>query len=172
MSIVLLGSTSGSCTLQEQAVAGTTTLTLPITSGTVAINGPAFSAYQSATQTLTGTVTTKIQCQTEEFDTANCYDNTTNYRFTPNVAGYYQFNAAWTANTNPANLNITFYKNGVVEKRGQNIQANAATVTVSALIYLNGTTDYVELYVFSSTTQAGFLGVTGVYFQGAMVRGA
>jgi hypothetical protein len=35
MSIVLQGSTSGSCTLQEQAVAGTTTLTLPTTSGTV-----------------------------------------------------------------------------------------------------------------------------------------
>jgi hypothetical protein len=37
MSIVLIGSTSGSCTLQEQAVAGTTTLTLPTTSGTVAL---------------------------------------------------------------------------------------------------------------------------------------
>jgi len=37
MSIVLLGSTSGSCTLQEQAIAGTTTLTLPTTSGTVAL---------------------------------------------------------------------------------------------------------------------------------------
>ena len=35
MSIVLLGSTSGSCTLQEQAVAGTTVLTLPTVSGTV-----------------------------------------------------------------------------------------------------------------------------------------
>ena len=35
MSIVLVGSTSGSCTLQEQAVAGTTTLTLPTTSGTL-----------------------------------------------------------------------------------------------------------------------------------------
>jgi hypothetical protein len=35
MSIVLIGSTSGSCTLQEQAVAGTTVLTLPTTSGTV-----------------------------------------------------------------------------------------------------------------------------------------
>jgi hypothetical protein len=32
-----MGSTSGSCTLQEQAVAGTTTLTLPTTSGTVAL---------------------------------------------------------------------------------------------------------------------------------------
>ena len=35
MSIVLLGSTSGSCTLQEQAIAGNTTLTLPTTSGTL-----------------------------------------------------------------------------------------------------------------------------------------
>jgi len=35
MSIVLVGSTSGSCTLQEQAVAGNTVLTLPTTSGTI-----------------------------------------------------------------------------------------------------------------------------------------
>jgi hypothetical protein len=33
-----MGSTSGSCTLQEQAVAGTTTLTLPTTSGTLVTN--------------------------------------------------------------------------------------------------------------------------------------
>jgi hypothetical protein len=38
MSIVLLGSTSGSCTLQEQAVAGTSVLTLPVGSGTVVAN--------------------------------------------------------------------------------------------------------------------------------------
>jgi len=37
MSIVLLGSTSGSCTLQEQAVAGTTTLTLPTFNGTIGL---------------------------------------------------------------------------------------------------------------------------------------
>jgi len=44
MSIVLVGSTSGSCTLQEQAVAGTTTLTLPTTSGTVAtLTTPSFA---------------------------------------------------------------------------------------------------------------------------------
>ncbi len=35
MSIVLVGSTSGSITLQEPAVAGTTVLTLPAVSGTV-----------------------------------------------------------------------------------------------------------------------------------------
>ena len=39
MSIVLVGSTSGSCTLQEQAVAGNTTLTLPTVSGTLITTG-------------------------------------------------------------------------------------------------------------------------------------
>jgi hypothetical protein len=38
MSIVLMGSTSGSCTLQEQAVAGTSVLTLPVGTGTVVAN--------------------------------------------------------------------------------------------------------------------------------------
>ena len=44
MSIVLLGSTSGSVTLQEPAVAGSTTLTLPATTGTVVVGSSAVSA--------------------------------------------------------------------------------------------------------------------------------
>ena len=50
MSIVLLGSTSGSCTLQEQAVAGTTTLTLPTFNGTVGllVSGTAVSASSTS----------------------------------------------------------------------------------------------------------------------------
>jgi hypothetical protein len=45
MSLILQGSTSGSVTLQEPSVAGTTVLTLPATSGNVVVD--------SATQTLT-----------------------------------------------------------------------------------------------------------------------
>ena len=50
MSIVLLGSTSGSCTLQEQAIAGSTTLTLPTFNGTVGllVSGTAVSASGTA----------------------------------------------------------------------------------------------------------------------------
>jgi hypothetical protein len=45
MSIVLLGSTSGSVTLQEPAVAGNTVIDLPATSGTMAVTGgsPSFT---------------------------------------------------------------------------------------------------------------------------------
>jgi len=44
MSIVLLGSTSGSITLSEPAVAGSTTLNLPATTGTVVVGSSAVSA--------------------------------------------------------------------------------------------------------------------------------
>jgi len=46
MSIVLVGSTSGSVTLQEPAVAGTTVITLPSTSGTLLQSGTAVTPAQ------------------------------------------------------------------------------------------------------------------------------
>jgi len=57
MSIVLMGSTSGSCTLQEQAVAGTTTLTLPTTSGTILTNSSAGTVLQVVQTVKTDTFT-------------------------------------------------------------------------------------------------------------------
>ena len=47
MSLILQGSTSGSITLQEPAVAGTTVLDLPATSGTLAIAGGALGTPTS-----------------------------------------------------------------------------------------------------------------------------
>ena len=173
-SMILSGDTSGAITLSAPAVAGTNTITLPAATGTVMVSGnmPAFSAYQSSTQTLSGGVATKIQCQTEEFDTASAYDNTTNYRFTPQVAGYYQFNAAWTAGTAGTNMTVAIYKNGSEAKRGQNVQASAAIMTVSCLIYMNGSTDYAEFYATTQLGQAGATGSNLTYFQGILVRSA
>jgi hypothetical protein len=177
--VVIAGNTSGTITLDAPNVAGTTTLTLPTTSGTVittgstfAGTGPAFSAYQSSSQSFSAGVATKVQCQTEEFDTNSNYDNATNYRFTPTVAGYYQVNGCWTAASTGTNLSIIIYKNGSDFKRGQNIQASAAVVTVSALVYMNGSTDYVELYCNSAATQNANTGANFTYFQASMVRSA
>lgn len=69
MSIVLVGSTSGSITLQEPAIAGSTVLDLPATSGTILTTGssgqsipsaalPAGSVLQVVTGTLSGAVST------------------------------------------------------------------------------------------------------------------
>lgn len=64
MSIVLVGSTSGSVTLQEPAIAGTTVLTLPAVSGTVLTTtspkaGNVIQVVQATTQTqVTNSTTT------------------------------------------------------------------------------------------------------------------
>ena len=87
-SVTISGDTSGSIILQAPAVSGSTTLTLPTTSGTVltsanafsAGTGPAFSAYGNITQNISNNTATKISFNLEEFDTNNNYDSTTNYR--------------------------------------------------------------------------------------------
>ena len=61
-------------------------------------NQPAFRAYNVAVQNISNATWTKVQLTTELFDTNSNFDNSTNYRFTPTVAGYYQFNGQQYAN--------------------------------------------------------------------------
>lgn len=175
--VVIAGNTSGSITLAAPDVARTTTLTLPATSGTVAVNGPAFSAYQSTGTSMTSGVATKLAFQTEEFDTANCFDSTTNYRFTPNVAGYYQVNFCYALIAATAGLQSIFlYKNGAGFKTTNQVLVNSAGIITggSALIYMNGSTDYLEVYAQqgSGGTYNSFAGQPYTYFQASLVRGA
>jgi hypothetical protein len=110
--LILNGATSGSISLESPAVSGTTTLTLP-TNRYCMVNGPAFSAYLSSSQSISSSTFTKVQCNTEEFDTNSNYDNATNYRFTPTVAGYYQISGCINfSSTTKAEFLTTIYKNG------------------------------------------------------------
>jgi hypothetical protein len=143
----------------------------------VAGTGPAFSAYPSATQSVSTATFTKVTYDTEEFDTNN---NFASSRFTPTVAGYYQINARVTGNitlaTNQTVLSI--YKNGSEFKRlGQIPNSTSSSVCPmgSALIYMNGSTDYLEIYVYQSTgVSQSFLGSYSAeaYFQGFLTRAA
>ena len=45
-------------------------------------NFPAFEAYLSANTDISNTTDTKVNCNTEVFDTDSAYDNSSNYRFT------------------------------------------------------------------------------------------
>lgn len=157
-SISVAGDTSGSVTLQAPAVAGSTVLTLPAQTGTVMVNGPAFSAYANALQSISTSTTTKVILQAEEWDTANCFDSTTNYRFTPNVAGYYQINAMCRMNVASlvvmSNTHLSLFKNGSVYKRAQefgNANQDGVQIVLSEMVYLNGSTDYIELYGYIQT---------------------
>ena len=142
-------------------------------------NGPAFSAYKSANQTgVASTVFTKVTFNTEEFDTNSNYDTSTS-RFTPTVAGYYQFN--WNLDTGGVTTSITIsdlYKNGASFKRSGGISIagiGEQYVSGSALVYANGTTDYFEIYVYigsGSTATVYGNSIVHSFFQGILVKAA
>lgn len=133
----------------------------------------AFSAYLNTGQVV-GTIA-KIQLGAEEFDTANAFDSAANFRFQPAVAGYYQlFGSVQGGSANVA-MQPFIYKNGVNRKSGSFINASGAyqTVQIVDMVYLNGTTDYVELWGTQSVSQAMTSGAgNGTYFQGSLIAKA
>ena len=124
-------------------------------------NTPAFEAYLSAAATITHDVATKIQFNTEIYDTDNCYDNSTNYRFTPTTAGKYftytKIGADTTAG-NMLNTRVQIYKNGslytttYVNMDGNN--GEGASPYTGQIVDMNGSSDYLEIYVIFETGDA------------------
>ena len=121
---------------------------------TINVNRPAFEAPASASQSLTVNVDTKINFPTERFDTDGCYDNSTNYRFTPTEAGKYfvysLVDLGSDTNDNLLHAIGSIFKNGTAFQGAEFIaHANNATgisIPLSAVVELNGSTDYVEIY--------------------------
>lgn len=157
---------------------GTTNIVQANIGTNVVGTGPAFSAVRGgSTQAISASTYTKIQFNVEEFDTNSNYDNTTNYRFTPTVAGYYQVTLSIYSTTgSSANFYAFIYKNGAAFKTITQIPTGgggtSSTLNGSALIYFNGTTDYVEGYYL--TTQAATVTADAAYnyFQASLVRAA
>jgi hypothetical protein len=143
----------------------------------VAGNGPAFSAYQNAQTSISPTNTfVKIPLQAELFDTANAFDSTTNYRFTPLVAGYYQINAfVQHANSAATFLGTAIYKNGVTYREvfSASSPGGGGGALISTVVNFNGSTDYVELYgIQNSGGAANTSGLLQTYMSGALIRSA
>ena len=144
-------------------------------------NGPAFFVRRATGQTITFSTATKVQLDTEIFDTNSCFDSTTNYRFTPTVAGYYQiaFAIRSTGSTTNTGTSATLYKNGSALINA--ISTSTTTVQFAAgggLVFLNGSTDYLELYASIAGTGTATLGAANsdgafqTWMSGAMIRGA
>lgn len=145
--------------------------TLGVTGNTTAPNlqGPAFSAYQSVAQTLASSTFTKITFTTVQFDTNSNYSSS---RFTPTVAGYYQISGGIAVASSSTAIFFYAYKNGALEKDMGGVGGTVGAASGSALIYLNGSTDYVELYGYFGTGQNTNPGIAYTYFQGVLVRSA
>lgn len=136
-------------------------------------NAPAFSAYANAATTLSASAYTKVNFQVEEYDTNG---NFASSRFTPTVAGYYLINAAVIYTESVLNPVLAIYKNGSDYKRGDYVAATvlAPLRQITALVYLNGSTDYVEIYAYNGNGSSTDTGSTSTanYFQGCLVRPA
>lgn len=134
----------------------------------------AFAVQQNATQTLSATTWTKIQLQNKVIDTDTLFDNSTNYRFQPTVAGFYQVNALLQVNSTSLQVAVDIYKNSATT--GYAIGSGSAgalyaTVGVSRVIFMNGSTDYIEMYGFVTAGPTPTIGGAQTQLNGTLVRG-
>ena len=140
---------------------------------------PAVFAYKDGTpQSITNSTFTKITFNAELFDTNSNFASST---FTPTVAGYYQISGGISnlAGSTPTRTILSFFKNGSgYAGLGDYTASSCYRVYGSTLVYCNGTTDYIELYVYlaGSSLSVDYGISTGVgyntYFSAALIRSA
>jgi hypothetical protein len=170
-------------TVVQPGVGGTgnANLTFPNTTGTVMVSGnmPAFSAYISGYQGgVSQSTFTKATLNAEYYDTNNNFNTSTN-RFTPTVAGYYQINAVVSlgsaGGTYPSGGQVAIFKNGsgVWGNQIASPSNQILSCSCSGLVYMNGSTDYLELYGYMTGGSSGaYNGDGGTIMSGVLVRAA
>ena len=155
------------------------TLSVAGSSITAVDNTPAFLVTRSGSQSIADSTTTKIQWNSELFDTDNTFDSTTNYRFTPGVAGKYVLAAGTRASSfeTSEKMQLFFYKNGSgvsyqTETRSFSTSSGGETITVDAQILVESDTDdYFEVYLLQTEGGSRDIG-SASYFYGYKLIGA
>ena len=126
---------------------------------------PYCSVYRNGDQNLSDATHTKIQFNVENVDSANAFDSTTNYRFTPQTSGYYFVSANLgignTADNSIDKVILTLLKNGSTIIGGKAVRdwdANAEglnyndQINTSVIVQMNGSSDYIEATAYVDTT--------------------
>jgi hypothetical protein len=170
----LTSDTSGEIKLQSAGadIATVNSSGITMASGKLlASTGPAFSAYINVAQSISATTYTKIQFDKEHFDTNSNYDTTT-YRFTPTVAGYYQINFGFKTSVAQTRTILVVYKNGAQERGIVDLQSATGGCVMSCLLYMNGSTDYIEPYAFLASAANSATGSVSSCFDAFLARAA
>ena len=171
------GTTIAALTSTGMAVTGTLSASGVITATGGIVQGataaPAFSAYKTTNQSITTSTSTKITFPTEDYDTNSNFASST---FTPTVAGYYLIGAGYNPNGGgtPTRVALLFYKNGAEVKRVFDVSTVCNEAAGSCLVYMNGTTDYLEAYAYiiATSPQIYSAGSSDTYFHGFLARSA
>jgi len=104
-------------------------------------------AYRANAQTIPDSTWTKIEIDTDSFDPTNITD-LVNHRIIPTIAGYYQVNGSLNISVPTVTaLVVSLFKNTTEVSRGGQFVSEYGG-SVSDLIYLNGSTDYIELKIY------------------------
>tara|TARA_Y100001937_G_scaffold66169_1_gene90529 strand:+ start:321 stop:845 length:525 start_codon:yes stop_codon:yes gene_type:complete len=121
-------------------------------SGFGGTNTPYFHAYRSdAWNSVPNSTWAKVPLNAEVFDSANAFD-TSNYRFTAQTSGKYFIYGSFQQTVSIQGIYTAIYKNGSRVYYTQIDGTFGGIGRVSGLIELNGSSDYVELYVFLDGT--------------------
>jgi hypothetical protein len=117
-------------------------------------NYPKFYAYCSSATSTTSTPA-KVALNATVFDTGSYFD-IVNHKYIPLIAGYYFINVAyfWSSYIDQNYYLIQIYKNGsgISYNSATASGVNGITVTGSMMVQMNGSTDYLELYLASQNS--------------------
>ena len=123
------------------------------TASTVTPKVPLLIAYKDdAQQSIANQTFTKVTFNAEEIDTDGWFASST---YTPQQAGYYSVTPhIYFQFLQNQGAIVAVYKNGAIESRVQQVAIPNALhdviVSGNCLIHCNGSTDYIEIYVWQS----------------------
>ena len=137
-------------------------------------NDPSFHAYNPQNGNVATSTNIIVSNNTELFDSSSAYD-TSNYRFTPQVAGYYFLyaNIRYQSSTTAFDrINLEITKNGSAILAARNNNTDYSTVHVSGIVQANGSSDYFDMqsYQASGITMAITTDDEYTYFGGFLVK--
>lgn len=137
--------------------------------------GPAnpykFSVYRNAAKAAVATTETKVEFDTELYDTNSNFDSTTNFRYTAPVSGFYHFDWGFGVSViTPSRLFATLYKNNSPIQRSTDVASSVQGVSGSCLVQATAG-DYFEIFYYSSTAGGTYASSTykDTHFSGFLV---
>ena len=183
-------------TITTRSGSGTITIgqsgeTVDMANGSITLNSdmkatPAFKARLSADQTIANVTDTTVACNTEDLDTAGCYNNTGStvtlngistpaYSFAPNVAGIYFIGCKMFQQTDANHYSVMYaYNSGtrIIESQFHNELGNARPHFASTIVSMNGTSNYIymETWQNSGTSKLTYSTLPNTHFFGYLLK--
>ena len=137
-------------------------------------NDPSFHAYNPQNGSVADNTTITVSNNTELFDSSAAY-NTSTYKFTPQVAGYYYLyaNVRYQSGTTDFDrINLVITKNGTDILSARNNNKDYSTVCVSGIVQANGSSDYFQMKSYQNS--GGSISITTddefTYFGGFLIK--